>query len=59
MPDLEDKVLFIEDDNIVGDLFSYEFDRNLQSLLQVKGAEKIKGIVFGRFSDGCNMNADI
>lgn len=56
MPDLKDKVLFIEDDNIMGDYFVYEFDRNLQSLLQVEGAESIKGIVFGRFEESCKLD---
>ena len=59
MPDLEGKILFIEDDNIVWDLFSYEFDRNLQSLLQVKGADKIKGIVFGKFSEDSKMTKEV
>lgn len=58
MPNLEDKILFIEDDNIVGEFFTFEFERNLQSLLQVKGADKLKGIVFGRFSEDCNMTKD-
>ena len=26
---------------------------------KLKEQKKIKGIVFGRFSDGCNMNADV
>ena len=55
MPDLRDKVLFIEDDNIMGDYFPYEFDRNLQSLLQVSGAESVRGIVFGRFDESCRL----
>lgn len=59
MPDLKDKVLFIEDDNIMGDYFVYEFDRNLQSLLQVYGAETIKGIVFGRFEKSCKLDVDV
>ncbi len=59
MPDLRDKVLFIEDDNIMGDYFVYEFDRNLQSLLQVYGAESIRGIVFGRFEESCKLNKDV
>ena len=59
MPDLRDKVLFIEDDNIMGDYFVYEFDRNLQSLLQVYGAESIKGIVFGRFEESCKLDKDV
>lgn len=59
MPDLKDKVLFLEDDNIMGDYFVYEFDRNLQSLLQTYGAESIKGIVFGRFEESCRMDKEM
>ena len=59
MPQAEDIVLFIEDDNIMGDYFIYEFDRNFQSLLQAYGTERIKGVVFGRFDDSCNMSADV
>ena len=58
MPDLRDKVLFLEDDNIMGDYFCYEFDRNLASLLQVTGAEAIRGIVFGRFDESCGMSPE-
>lgn len=57
MPDIRNKVLFLEDDNIMGEYFCYEFDRNLESLLQIDGADTIKGIVFGRFEDSCGMNA--
>lgn len=59
MPDVRDKVLFLEDDNIMGDYFVYEFDRNLESLLQVCGADTIKGIVFGRFQENCNFNPEV
>lgn len=59
MPDITDKILFLEDDNIMGKYFPYEFDRNLQSLLQTVNGNKIKGIVFGRFSDDCGFNVDI
>ena len=58
MPDLRNKVLFLEDDNIMGPYFCYEFDRNLESLLQMDGADMIKGIVFGRFDDSCGLNAE-
>ena len=57
MPDIRNKILFLEDDNIMGPYFPYEFDRNLESLLQIDGADTIKGIVFGRFDDSCGMNA--
>lgn len=58
IPDIKDKVLFIEDDNIMGDYFVYEFDRNIQSLLQQTGADTVKGIVFGKFDDSCKMNRE-
>ncbi len=58
MPDIRNKVLFLEDDNIMGEYFCYEFDRNLESLLQLEGADTIKGIVFGRFEDSCGMNIE-
>ncbi len=59
MPDIKNKVLFLEDDNIMGDYFVCEFDRNLQSLLQVSGADTIRGIVLGRFDESCKMTDDI
>lgn len=59
MPSIKDKVLFIEDDNIMGDYFVYEFDRNLQSLLQICEAETIKGIVFGRFEESCKLDVSV
>ena len=59
MPRADNIVLFLEDDNIMGDYFIYEFDRNFQSLLQAYGTEKIKGVVFGRFEDSCKMSVDV
>lgn len=49
MPDLKDAVLFIEDDDLTGEMSFREFRRNLQSLLQLPSAKSIKGIVVGRF----------
>ena len=43
----------------MGDYFVCEFDRNLQSLLQVSGADTIRGIVLGRFDESCKMTDDI
>ena len=34
MPSLKNKILFLEDDNIMGDYFIYEFERNLQRLFK-------------------------
>lgn len=56
MPSLKNKVLFLEDDNIMGDYFSFEFERNLQSLIQTVGFDGVKGIVFGRFETSCKMD---
>ena len=46
MPDLQDIILFIEDDHLVkiGD-----FDRDLQSLIHQPDFEGVRGIVIGRF----------
>lgn len=58
MPEIKNTVLFLEDDNIMGPYFCYEFDRNLESLLQTEGAETIKGIVFGRFDESCGLTIE-
>ena len=58
MPDIRNKVLFLEDDNIMGPYFCYEFDRNLESLLQTEGADTVKGIVFGRFDESCGLTVE-
>lgn len=56
MPDLTDKVLFLEDDALVGEEFPYEFDRNLTSLIQQPNFDKVKGIVIGRAQTQAFMN---
>lgn len=56
MPNLNNKVLFLEDDNIMGDYFPFEFERNLQSLIQTIEFNGVKGIVFGRFDTSCKMD---
>lgn len=56
MPSLKNAILFLEDDALVkGKDFAKEFDRNLQSLLQQKNANSIRGIVFGRFQKAAAM----
>lgn len=56
MPSLKDKILFIEDDDFAGDKFFYEFDRNLESLIQQDDFKYVKGIVIGRCELGSEMN---
>ena len=55
MPDDKDIVLFIEDDNMAGEEYLREFDRDLESLLQSLKDKNIKGVVIGRNQNGCAM----
>lgn len=55
MPDLDNTILFIEDDDLVGDEFMREFDRNLQSLLHCYKNKKVNGLVIGRAQIKSNM----
>jgi muramoyltetrapeptide carboxypeptidase len=50
LPDPDDDIiLFLEEDNIVGNLFPMEFERKIQSITQQNYFNKVKGILFGRF----------
>ncbi|AOH55328.1 peptidase S66 [Peribacillus muralis] len=52
MPSLEDRILFLEDDE---ESHPFSFDRDLQSLLHQPDAGGIKGIVIGRFQKESGM----
>lgn len=56
MPNIDNSILFIEDDGLVGKEFVREFDRNLQSLLHTAKGLNIKGIVIGRAENVSEMN---
>lgn len=56
MPNLKDTILFIEDDDLVGDCFMFEFDRNLHSLMLQPGFQAVKGIVIGRMQLGAKFS---
>ena len=58
MPDLKDKILFIEYDGMVGEFVPEEFDRDLQALLQQPNTDKIKALVLGRFTPNANMTRE-
>lgn len=58
MPDLTNKILFLEDDGLVGKNFIKEFDRDLQSLLHLAKGKNIKGIILGRAETNCEMNRE-
>ena len=56
MPDLDETILFIEDDGLVEKTFNKEFDRDLQSLLHCAKNKNIKGIIVGRAENNCEMD---
>lgn len=56
MPNIDNCILFLEDDGLVGKEFIREFDRDLQSLLHTVKGGKIKGIVIGRAEKVSEMN---
>lgn len=58
MPNIENKILFLEDDNMAGKIFFMEFDRNLQSLIHMPEFKKVKGIVLGREQKECGMTKE-
>lgn len=56
MPGLKDSVLFLEDDYTSK---TYDFDRNLQSLIHLPGFSEVKGMVIGRFQKESEMTNDL
>lgn len=58
MPSIENKVLFLEDDDMAGRVYLMEFDRDLQSLMHMPEFKTVKGIVLGRSQKATNMNKE-
>ncbi len=58
MPSIEDSILFIEDDAMVGKGFLVNFDRDLVSLIMQPGFEKVRGIVLGRAQKESEMTKE-
>lgn len=58
MPNIENKILFLEDDEMAGKLFLVEFDRNLQSLMHMPEFKTVKGIVLGRAQKASEMTKE-
>lgn len=52
MPSLKDSVLFLEDDYTSK---TYDFDRNLQSLIHLPDFSGVRGVVIGRFQKESEM----
>lgn len=58
MPSIENKVLFLEDDDMSGNIYMMEFDRNLQSIIHMPEFKTVKGIVLGRSQKASKMNKE-
>ena len=58
MPSIENKILFLEDDEGTGANFLMEFDRELQSLIQQPEFKTVKALVLGRAQKSCNMTKE-
>ena len=56
MPNLENTILFLEDDE---ESKPHHFDRNLVSLIQQPGFENVKGMVLGRFQEASKFSNDL
>ncbi len=55
MPDISNKILFIEDDGSADKLYLVTFDRDIQSLIHTPEFKTVRGIVIGRAEKNCNM----
>lgn len=58
MPDISNKILFLEDDDMAGKVYLMEFDRNLQSLMHMPEFKTVKGIVLGRSQKATEMTKE-
>ena len=58
MTNIENKILFLEDDNMAGKIFLMEFDRNLQSLIHTPEFKTVKALVLGRAEKDCIMTKE-
>ena len=59
MPDISDAILFLEEDDLLGNLTGIEFDRNLQSLIHLPQFKRVKALVIGRFQKKSEMSMEI
>jgi len=51
-------ILFIEDDEMAGELSDVDFDRNLQSVINLPQFKFIRGIVIGRFQKASKITVE-
>lgn len=55
MPNLKDKILFLEEDSLTGTSTLKTFDRYLHSLMQQQNFKHVKGIVIGKMQKAQNV----
>lgn len=58
MPNLRDKLLFLEEDSLTGKATLKTFDRYLHSLMQQPDFEYVKGIIIGRMQKGADCTIE-
>lgn len=58
MPNIEDKILFLEDDGMADKIFFCNFDRDLQSIIDMPEFKKVKAIILGRAEKNCQMTKE-
>ena len=58
MPKLDGAILFLEEVSHSSLVDVYEFDRNLQSIIQEPGFKKVRAIVLGRFEKTFGMTEE-
>jgi len=57
-PEVENAILFIEDDELTGDFSAAEFDRDLQSIIHQSQFKNVSGVVIGRFQKASKMTPE-
>ncbi|CAM4154002.1 peptidase S66 [Bacillus luti] len=58
MPNLRDKLLFLEEDSLTGKATLQTFDRYLHSLMQQPDFQYVKGIIIGRMQKGADCTIE-
>ena len=58
MPEIKDRILFLEDDDLAGKLYFVEFDRNFQSIIHMPDFKTVRGIVIGRSQKATEMTKE-
>ena len=58
MPDISNKILFLEDDGMADKILMLEFDRNLQSVMHMPEFKTVKALVLGRAEKNCLMTKE-